>query len=363
MPSFCSTHKIFYRYGECPKCIESRLKQKNYTSSAAVTGRWGQLVANPDLINQDQFGICGVTSAVYLLLRFKVNMAYDLYYGTFAELFPNDQAFKGKKFTTANHQNIKIKFRYLTRRFLAMELDKAPKAAAAAHREMMRGVHGVLPDAGDQWQLASQQRLIQGTNFVDFCLSRALGYVFKETASRRYSGEKAEFNAAFEPLNQDHRKITRIGNLALRSNNLAFVMKEILGAQQVHIARKTGPVAAVPLAPPVAGVSSANFANVAQLALEFQNRLAAPNTFALAAIYADIVNNGHVNAASAQDPTLTYNHWIVINGFNHAVAGGVGGCLNGHVNLNVWTWAQNYNPQICDNHALSYIQDVVFGRF
>jgi hypothetical protein len=368
MPSFCLSHRKFYRYGGCPACIEANVLAQNYALVPQLTARWGQLTAQPDLINQDQFGVCGMTSAVYLLLQHDALKAQQLYEACFADVNP---LFAGRHFTTAQNQQVRIRFRYLARGYRLME-DKQRAAVAAAvpaaHRVMVAMASGAVPVAADMAQLASP---VNTTCLVDYCLSRGLGYVFKQTGGNRYRSEKVVFNMEFDNPQgvapRDHRNITRIGNLALRTENLAFVMHDILGAQGVRIARKTGPAPAVPLAPAVAGVPVTNFASVAQLDQEFQAHfIGVPNAFALAAIYADIVDDGHKAVASAgnpANPNLTYNHWILITGFDRQAAGGVGGCPHGHVDLDIWTWARDYSVQICENHALSYIQDIVFGHF
>jgi hypothetical protein len=171
----------------------------------------------------------------------------------------------------------------------------------------------------------------------------------------------------FDPGTFDYRNITHFGNLALRTNNLAFILHDILGANNVHIVYKQGgPAAGVALAPPTAGVHQTAFTTVAQLQAEFNNRLAGPRSFAVAAVYGNLVKDGHVDVVSpgnVANPVLTYNHWIVINRLNLTPAGGVAGCPNSHADLRIWTWAKNYKTRVCSNHLLSYIQDVIFGDF
>lgn len=365
MPSFCKSHLQFYTFGGCPKCATASVLGRNFAAPPQLAGRWNQLTANPDLIDQDQFGVCGMTSAVHLLLRHQPNVADQLFRATFADVIP---AHAGTTFTTGNHQNIAVKFRYLARRYHLQEQDNLAEVAAAvpaAHRVMVAVSSGQQAAAADLAALKSQIKL---TCFVDFCVSRALGYIFKKVAEPRYNGEKAQFNAAFDPGGQ-YRNVTHLGSLALRTNNLAFIMKEILGAQHVHVASRAGGGAVgpapVPLAPAVGGVTTSTFANVTQLAAEFTNRLAVPNSFALGAIFADIVKNTHVPAPSGQgtNPNLAYNHWIVMNSFTRSAAGGVPTCPDAHADIGIWTWARNYNARICEPHAMSYVQDVIFGHF
>jgi hypothetical protein len=69
MPSFCKTHLVFYTFGRCPKCIQTQVPARNDALITNIDGRWGYLRAHPESLNQDQFGICGTSSCVYLLLR------------------------------------------------------------------------------------------------------------------------------------------------------------------------------------------------------------------------------------------------------------------------------------------------------
>ncbi len=348
MASFCTTHFIFYSLPRCPKCLAAEASLQGYAGLPALHGRWNQLRANPETLNQDQFGVCGTTSIVYLLLWYQFARARELYKAALADIDPN---FTGSVFTSSGHQIIAVKFKYLSGRYRLREQYAPPVPNPAGP--------GLVPAT-----------VITTPLFLDYLLSRALGYAFKKVAKNRYDGEKMDFNMEFDPQNLgDYRNFTHYGNFALRTNNLAFILKEIVGAQHVHIVHKqAGPARPVPLAPAVAGVATTNITTVAQLQNEFNNRLAAPHSFAIAGIYADIVANGHIAlsspTAAAGATRVPYNHWIVINHFTPAACGvgGAGGCL-GDVNLDIWTWGNDWNTTICQNHLLSYIEDVVFGDF
>src|ERR1700760_767661 len=81
----------------------------------------------------------------------------------------------------------------------------------------------------------------------------------------RYEGEKRQFNLEFsENTPMNYKEVTHLGNFALRTNNLAFIFKEILGAD-VRIASKTGGKTNVALAPAVGGVPTTNFSTADDL--------------------------------------------------------------------------------------------------
>jgi len=379
---FCHRHRLQYRFGSrCPKCAEDQIRAQQYAASGALNQRWGTLCSQPALLNQDQFGICGTTSAVYLLLRHDQNRARELYEATFADLIP---AHRNRTFQIAlGHQPVAINFRNLARRYqlgLERAIAKAPAELEAELKKRgwddakIRDTKQKKPIEYQEWVKLLH---VNTECFVDFCVARGLGYVFKQIAKARYDGEKTEFNLEFSDPQalRDYRTFTRYGNFALRTYNLAFILQDILGAKDVHIASKDGPPpAAVPLAPPVPGVTSSTFSTVKQLEGEFTRRFGmghAAGKFAVVSVFGDLCQPrvGHVSRASPagaeqgtkQRNQMTYNHWVVFNGFSSVGAAGI--CRKNHVNLKVWTWKTNFDVNVCEEHLLSYIQDVIFGHF
>jgi hypothetical protein len=306
-----------------------------------------------------------MTSAVYLLLKHDQQRAQELCEATFADIHSD---YRGRKFETAGHQRTAIKFRYLARRF-QLAVDKhaagAEAEASKALKEQNLSDQEIIdlkqnkPDVYQDW--LEQNFLVNSACFVDFCVARGLGYVFKKIAKARYDGEKTEFNLEFsDPQPLDYRAVTRFGNFALRTNNLAFIFKEILGAQGVHIASKHGATAATPLAPPVAGVTSSSFSNVEKLKQEFKDHFK-KGQFALVSVFGDLCQQGDQvdkpsPAGIKEGDRLAYNHWVVFNGFEWDVK-------KKRVNLQVWTWKKDYDIEVREEHLLSYIQDVIFGNF
>jgi hypothetical protein len=366
----CFKHALSYSFGRCPKCLEEEVKGNAYSKFSKVQFRWSMLCANPRLLNQDQFGICGMSSAVYLLLKHDLTRASELHKATFADLFTG---YKKCKFTVASgHAQISIPFRYLARRFRLMEESKQLEAPVQADK--MVTAHFANKTANEEATFRAspdfadfvKQFEVSDFHFVDFCVPRALGYVFKKVAKSRYEGEKREFNLEFSQNTQtNYQEVTHLGNFALRTNNLAFIMRQILGAD-VRIASKTGGRTDVALAPAVAGVATTNFSTVDDLMGEFKNHFPGKGKFALASVFGDLCKQGdHISkdspAGTKPGIRLAYNHWVVINGFSPS--GAIVGCGNKHAKLEVWTWAKDYSIQVCEGHLLSYIQDVIFGEF
>jgi hypothetical protein len=378
MPNFCTKHLTPFTFGgKCPKCLESEVKTQQYAKPTDLQGRWQDLTSTPAKLNQDQFGICGMASAVYLLLRHNKSKAQELFDATFADVVPRNGS---RTFNTANHEPIDIPFRYLARRYRLMEEAKEKDAPNKANQWIndqaaKMQTNGVAQPKIDTWSslMSTQPHIDQikdafrlsSTFFVDFCVSRGLGYVFKKVAKSRYEGEKREFNLEFsepQPI-KDYRNFTHNGNLALRTNNLAFILKEILGATNIHIASKQGSrQGSLPLAPEVKGVTSSTFDTASALGGSFQNRLNGGTTFALAAVYSDIVKQGtYVNKDSnkASNTSLAYNHWVVVNGFKERSS--EVGLASTHAELNIWTWAEDFTVHVKKTELASYFNDVIFG--
>jgi len=360
-----------------------------------------QLRHSPEVINQCAFGVCGMTSVVYVLLRRKPEIVDNLFSAIFVDI-----AGKGK-FRTATKGNHLIDLTSLVRRYFHKDLQLAKEA------QKLRAEARALPPASRQAlrkgrSAQAKDDLRQQTMpqyMVDYLLSRALGYLLKKTDARRYNSEKADFNVKFDrPVGgqaPDYRHVTRAGTLALRTRNVAYILKEILGAQNVHITKNASrPVPAHPLAraDAVAGVHEDTFNTAAGLNQKFGFRFPSGDRtrIAIAAIFSDLlpgprratganrkydlqdniqvpgqpvgrtlnqvmVLRGAHNPISAQSgrdnrdaAAMEYNHWVVIEGFN----------LTPHVaQFLIWTWGKYYRVDVQPQYLLSYIQDVIFGQF
>jgi hypothetical protein len=373
---YCTKHNLFYRFGRCPKCLETEVKGKTYAAQASVDGRWQALQANPTALNQDQFGICGMSSVVYLLLNYKSTRAQELFEATFADLFYN-----GRQFSIAGHAPISIPFRYLARRYRLMEQSMEQEAPQKADQWVKNKAayyltQGYLQKDVTAWETdvrkpskfvpIVQHFELSNLYFADFCVSRGLGYVFKTVAKSRYESEKKQFNLEFsETIPMYYQEVTHLGNFALRTNNLAYILANIIGAN-VHIACKTGANTTVKLAKD-AGVPTSTFTTGDDLLKKFKKHFTAPGKFAVAAVFGDICKQGdHVSndspAGTKPGLRLAYNHWVVIKNFSKSGAIGTT-CTKNHADLQIWTWAKDYSIQVCEGNLPSYIQDVIFGEF
>jgi hypothetical protein len=388
-PKYCWTHKMWRRYGPCPKCLELQARQELYHAfrpagligpymdwEEGLIARMTQLIGNPVDLNQDCFGICGMACAVYVLLQHASDKAWNLFDASFADLIPGNE---GIRFRTALHGPRAIKIRDLIRRY-KLQQQRAANIPGGVHP-----AEAVFPPPAavqaSPVQLQQWRRAYGGfgrppggnyTFFVDYCICRGLGYLMKQIAGRRYVKEKKQFVAEFTPPGIDYKAATRFGTLALRTNNLAFILIHLLGADNVNIACKTAPAvrpanwgpqwAHAPLATdPTARAAVVprahyeTFQTLAQLTALFNANLT-PGRFAVAGVFADLCRNTPINAASARAagrPQLTFSHWVVIEAYQHVPP---------DVTLTLWTWQRRYNVTVNESVFLSYIQDVIFGR-
>jgi hypothetical protein len=345
----------------CPSCAALGAKadiksDQKIGFKTAIAKRWNEILADPKIIQQDCFGICGFSSCLYVLLKHtNRTKAVELYEATFADVIP---AFAGRQFTPATGAPQSINLQYLARKYYASQI-------------------------GAGW----------GTTvyFVDYCVSRAIGYLLKKLDNTRYQAEKTEFNKEWgfpSPGSvgpPDYHSFTRAGNLAARSNNLAFVLTKILGAQGVTVWRKSG-ASADSLAPAVGGVAVKQFGTADGFLQIMKDNAAIPRSFAIVAVLANTGPAsefpGPGNTQQLHSPSqgslgksgaaLKYNHWIVIESTQRILANVIPGpqnslqpkpCQDEHIKMKIWTWANMYEPTVCKKHALSYIQDVITGHF
>jgi hypothetical protein len=195
---FCHWHDLQYRFGSrCPKCAEAEVRAQPYAASRRLDYRWNTLCSQPERLNQDKFGVCGMTSAVYLLLKHNQNRAQELYKATFADLIPS---YHGSTFEVAlGHTPVAIVFRNLARRYqlgLERAIRQAPAEAAAEMKKEGWGDAAIRKEP-QGYKDRIQEKQVNTACFVDFCVARGLGYVFRDVAKSRYNGEKTEFNLDF----------------------------------------------------------------------------------------------------------------------------------------------------------------------
>jgi len=355
---------MFYKYGACPKCATTLVKKETYASRTDLICRWARLTGHPELLNQDAFGICGMASVVYLLLKLDQRRFDDLFFATFADVI---ESFKRARFLTAGKQLIKIDFVYLSRQYWNASTDgfmprivqgQGPRVKDTSRDDESQGLAVMVP----------KKMEVHHEFFVDFYVSRALGYLFKKTAEDRYGSEKVQFNTVFDKpglgyAGGDYRIFTRYGSFGLRTNNLAYILKDVVGATGVSIASKKPPSVVSVGAERVGGVLYEEFSDVDELGRLFVVGLSVPRSFAIAGVYGDIVKD-RVTSPRLADAKLPYNHWIVINDFKIVeVSPFVCTCGKRHVKLGIWTWGKIHPVTVCEGVLLSYIQDVIFGHF
>ena len=323
-----------YVYGHfvqnyCPRC---HLKEMAYGMTNAflkqrVSVRWGQILREKD-VYQGPFGICGMASALHVLLTQRPHRASDLAAATFWDLWQNDAVISGhpglKEFQTAKSGGHHIDLPYLLRRHAQMWHHPDPKVGP--------------PDQA---------------HFTDYCVSRALGYLLKVTEPDRYDSEKCDFNRFLaEPQTGAGRKVkTRSGTLALRTDTVAYILRDLLGAE-VEIAHNVGSFEQ-PHHFWLKDVTRKKINTAPQMIDGIQRELG-QGKFVIAAIDATLILPGVLEAVPPA--SLPYNHWVVIEGATRT--------MPNNNNLNIWSWgnADDY-PGQTDDQVMHSIYSLIVGRF
>jgi hypothetical protein len=289
-----------------------------------VSIRWGQILKDKD-VDQGPFGICGMAASLHSLLLQRPQRASELAAATFWDLWQEQAVIPGhpgmKEFPTAKCGAHHIDLPYLLRRHAQMWHHPPPNAPAP------------VPEY-----------------FTDFCVSRALGYLLKVTRPDRYDSEKCDFNQFFgeHQTVAGRKKITRAGTLALRTDTVAFILRDLLGAQveiahnnvDLHRTRQFW----------LGDVERKRTRNPQQL-MDGISRELRERKFVIAAIDVHLISAG----IAAHPEGLPYNHWVVIEGANRTAGGN---------NLKIWSWGETHDYQrITDDEIMDAIYDLIVGRF
>ena len=299
---------------------------------AAVENRWTEILgaqpAHKDL-NQGYFGICGMAAALHVLLLKNAQRASELAAATFWDLWHDHVNMGGQngleRFHTAHCGDHHIDLPYLLRR----------------HGQMWKN------------HPAEQGVRLKREHFTDFCVSRALGYLLKVTRPDRYHQEKCDFNRFFgdEDGHEMGRKhVTREGTLALRTDTVAFIVRDLLGANVAEIAYN----AQLRRTPHhwLDGVTR-NYKNDAKALVEEISDQLSWDKFVIASIDADYLDRP---APSRPLPGIPYNHWVVIEACHRS-----GPDKN---QLTIWSWGNPFQPpDTTDKGILDSIYSVIVGDF
>ena len=191
---------------------------------------------------------------------------------------------------------------------------------------------------------------------VDYALSRALGYLMWKTDRERYVDEKLTFNVDFAPLG-GLPNWSRVGHLALRTWNMAYILKVILG-QDVRLVR--GPGRTDKLAAPVRGVPEKAARTSGDLAAEL---LKLDGRIAIAGVFAELLfpsfgPRGHSTdnyrlgrfTPEGDNTKLRYNHWIGIYGASDE---------GDSIRIKAWSWQLLFDFSVAKKDLATWIIDLV----
>jgi len=287
--------------------------------------RWDQILRFKT-VNQGPFGICGMAAALHALLLQQPETASNLAAATFCDIWQHEAVIHGhpgiKEFPTATCGRIHIDLPYLLQR----------------HAQM--------------WHNHSPDQQPDPNNFTDFCVSRALGYLLKVTAPDRYNSEKCDFSKFFgdHQTVSERKQLTRAGSLALRTDTVAYILRDILGADveiahnnvDVHKTREFW----------LHDIERKRIRTCQQLVDGICRELA-NGKFVIAAVYASILGNSPQKPCS---PALPFDHWVVKKDVLK---------MPGHpTRFALWSWGTT-TPFLerTDDVLINSIYDLVVGNF
>lgn len=253
----CAKHHVDFKHA----CSQCRIEEftatagTNLFSQKSLGKRRIELHQKPVLLNQDQFGICGMASAVYIMLRADPARFDELCDATFG-------VFAGVKDAT-------------------FETKKGPAVIDLGNLAHFYKL--MLDDGGPDLHFA-----------IDFFVARALGQIMKQQNKALYSKQK-EFSKLFDaPLAPT--PMTKTGSLALQTEAIDYVITDILkGKTQI-----------------VSDVDEASLADF----VEDWSKLKKPNTFVIAGVQVEDAWPWSGSKLTSVPPStkikVPYQHWIVI---------------------------------------------------
>lgn len=372
---WCRQHGPYIHY--CKRCLP--------VSVRALLTRFGDLKASPWVLSQDAFGVCGMASALYLLLKKPDKAKADaLFHAAFGEVIAPNAKVKAQ--FTVNGTDYEIPFSYIGRRYFnQMESLKRKGEFADADRETTFKEH-----------------------FVDFGMCRALGYLFKVVHPTKYHAEKAAIWAHVPggdvPRTRHNARMQ--GNLPLRTNALGHIIQDLLALKVTCIAYNWLPPFGYEnpgkrqekMGDDLPGnVTYKDFHTVDEFFAIFNRRRAKLDaTFSVAGIKALTLVTDPILGARFGDAQLglegqyirpprpiagpaippggptplqrqqtvtqtdrevgdPYDHWVVLESASRQNN-------PNRVHVRLWTWAERFELRLTDDAFLHAFHDVIFGE-
>lgn len=378
----CGYHYDFFtdlwQKDRCPRCHLKAVFGEGAGRAAAgaqhsiawnqVNGRWNRILATRD-VDQDAFGICGMAAALHVLIPRDPHTANQLAAATFYDLWDDviDTAHDAPEFHTAGQGKHRIDLAYLVRRHAENWRQKPPEVravaagAGAAYNAQIAG-HPLSPQQTMAVQTAKLRAIHE--RFTDYCVSRALGYLLKVTAPARYNTEKCDFGKFFSggtPNGEQRKALTRSGTLALRTDTVVYIVRDLLGATVDQVAYNT----TLRRTPGywLQDVRRTEFRDLSGL-FNLLSGVARPRDFAIAAV--DCSFMGRYDRPSAGKPP--YTHWVVIEGQRPPIPAAAGDAAHGV--LNIWSWGDSHDHPAYGTAQggrflgwMDHIYALIIGRF
>jgi hypothetical protein len=257
-----------------------------------------ELINNPAGIDQDQFGVCGMISTMYVMLIHHPGVFVDLLYAIF-----NDTAFPGFK----------------------EQMKKEGKGRLLYEREKEFN------------NKAAVNQYVKAGTKLDFVVSRTLGRFLMMASPDQYK-KQVDFMAQILGSEDEAKKREKQGDLALTEQGLMLLLADVL---QIESGSYIPPVDAATL------VGKVN---------EWHSQDSKKNPFVIAAVNkpSEWISKGKVPTGPFQKTgAADFSHWVVITGKSTD--------KNGKYQIPIWTWSKNFNTELDQRYTTGYLYSLVRG--
>jgi len=306
-----------------------------------------KLIEDPSLVNQDEFGICGMAASTHILLAYDPLRFVELLRAVF-----NNEEFEGIAVADSSKKAGDL---------LEHRLEQYWRKAYRLPRDQALTTGQVL-DLEKRYQEAKGIDRAEDRK-LDFLVCRSLGKLLKKTNVPLYTGTK-DFSKKFAPgLGVLDSQILKAGDLALTGEAVDFMLKEIVQVPVVVSHDSSKLTSGDVIFNTVNGWFSTHTGREPLIVAAVNRGLYKdlhPRTGAQekGTAYQDL--DGWLTKGVAPNQAFVprgpnepdYDHWILITGPMKSMATSTTGL---QYEIPVWTWGKYYTARLRQAHMDGYI--------
>jgi hypothetical protein len=304
-----------------------------------------QLIMDPNAVDQDCFGVCGMASTIHVVLKFRPGRFADILHSVF-----NGEDFKG------GVGKLKIPIKISAHAANYQEVIKDIQTGPAAAGEPPTDVSALLAKRIDQYKHKMAVKPSQKPwAKLDFIVSRSLARMLKITDPALYNDQK-EFTKKFADPAKPNVDLVKMGDMAFTEAGVVYVLTDIIGVPDLSfVANPSGPE------------------NIIKAVNAWFQKYGDHGAFGIAAInpfyetkddkrwwffpdgrnvYPGLKSPARNWVQPAWQP-YEFAHWIVINGKIED---------RNFWWLPIWTWARQWEGRLHKIHTAGYLHSVILAR-